>query len=425
MFKLFPNSWGEKNPDEFAKMASIVQEGMQRLQADANTRIPGVGFGIDALYNAFTESQIGVWFSHHNKFGFEKLYSDSGGLQIVTSGKKIDDSLKSKIYKAQSYADFAMCFDEIPVETVGVASSKTNRAVTNNKLFYPDRKKECAIKTAHNIREQIEIFDKIGTNTTVHYIIQGNTHQDMYEWFDDGIKVLEDEHFNRIGGIALADTCMGNGSMESIDMLVAYHRIHKDFDVSKTKKHVHLLGLGSVRRLLPFIYMMNSGFLPKDLTISFDSTTFSMSFVMGNFFDDNGDVVRNNSQDIRRMFHSIYQYFGDIYRKYVPNLDEDHFIEHITKEVRSLANIVNNARVDIQALVRANTVLTCAWYVLGFIAQVNRALEQAKYDRSSVGMLQFVKDYDDYLAWHREFGRFVSSNRIRRDQPVTLDNFFV
>lgn len=425
MLRLMPSSWEKENPDEYAKVVGMIQEGMRRLRADADKSIPGAKFGIDLLFNAYTEKDFGGWLRQHDTFGFDKLYADSGGLQIVTAGKKVDDKLKAEIYGIQSRADFAMCFDEIPAGTVGVADSKSNRSQTGNKLYYPGRKKETATKTAHNIREQIEILDKFGTNTTVHYIVQGNTHQDMYDWFDDGTKVLTDTHFNKVGGIALADTCMGNGPMESIDMLVAYYRIHKDFGVGKTKKHVHLLGLGSVRRLLPVIYLMNSGLLPKDLTISFDSTTFSMSYFMGRFTDSNGNKVQGDPREIRRMFHMVYQYFGDIYRKYIPELDEEHFIDHVTKEIRSLAGAINNARPDIQALVRANITLTDCWQVLGFIAQVNRTLEQAKHDRSGIGMLQFVKDYDDYLAWRREFGRFVPSSRIKREQLLTLDNFFV
>jgi hypothetical protein len=425
MLRLMPSSWEKENPDEHAKSACMVKEGMQRLRKDAADRIPEMKFGIDILFNAYTEKETGAWLRKHDTFGFEKLYADSGGLQIVTAGKKVDDALKSEIYSIQSNADFAMCFDEIPASTVGVADSKSNRSQTGNKLYHPTRKKETAIKTANNIREQIEILDKLGTNTKVHYIIQGNTHQDMYEWFDDGSKILTDSHFGKVGGVALADTCMGNGPMESIDMLVAYHRIHKEFGYEKVKNHVHLLGLGSVRRLLLAIYLMNSEFLPKDLTISFDSTTFSMSYFMGRFIDSNGNKIQGDPREIRRMFHMVYQYFGDIYRKYVPDLDEDHFIDHVSSEIRSVADTLNNARSDIRALVRANITLTNCWQILGFIEQVKKIIEISKHDNTPLGMLKYVKDFDDYLHWHREFSHFVPSKRINRESGACLDNFFV
>jgi hypothetical protein len=425
MLRLMPSVWEKENPEEYSKIVGMIKEGMQRLRADSSTQIPEIKFGIDLLFNAYSEKEFGGWLRKYDIFGFDKLYADSGGLQIVTAGKKVDDSLKSEIYAIQSQADFAMCFDEIPASTVGIADTKSNRSQTSNKLYHPSRKKETAIKTANNIREQIEILDKFGTETKVHYIVQGNTHQDMYEWFDDGARILTDAHFERVGGVSLADTCMGNGPMESIDMLVAYHRIHKEFGPEKIKKHVHLLGLGSVRRLLPVIYLMNSGMLSRDLTISFDSTTFSMSYFMGRFIDSEGNKIQGDPVEIRRMFHMIYQYFGDIYRKYVPDLDEEHFIDYVSREVRSVADTINNARMDIQALVRANITLTNCWQILGFIAQVKKILERAKHDNSPIGMLQFVRDFEDYQEWRREFGRFVPSNRIKREQLVTLDNFFV
>jgi hypothetical protein len=424
MFSL--NSCGREmdNPEEYIKFAEMVKEGVDLIRTDINKKIDGVKFGMDVLFNAFTEKYVGEWLRKYDTFGFEKLYADSGGLQIVTLGKQIDDEMKYKIYGTQSCADFAMCFDEIPVRVVNAFDSKSNRTVIGNRLYYPSLKKESAIKTANNIKEQIEILDKFKTDTLVHYIVQGNNHQDMYEWFDDGVKILTDKHFEKIGGVSIGFVCLGNGQLESIEMLVGYHRIVKDFGIEKTKKHVHLLGFGSVKRLLPVLYIMKSKLLPDDLTISFDSTSFSMSYIMGRFTDDEGKEVGKDPEDVRRMFEKVYNYFQDIYHKHVPNLDKEKFIDHLVKEVRSIANTINNAPDDMRPVVHANTVLTTCWQLVGFAEQVKRILQKAENDNSPLGMIKHVKDFNDYEAWHREFGKFVKSNRVKRESFVTLDNFF-
>ena len=425
MLRLNKSTWETANSDEFAQVKAMTIEGMQRLRADIKHKVHGSDFGIDILFNAYTEKDMGERISENDNFGFEKLYADSGGLQIVTAGKSVDDSLKANIYGIQSHADFAMCFDEIPCGNKAgmIVDSKSNRSNTGNKVYFPGRKTETATKTANNIREQIETLDKFGTNTVVHYIIQGNTYEDMVEWFDDGTKVLTEDHFKRVGGLALADTCMGNGPLESIDMLVAYHLIHKQFGVERIKTHVHLLGLGSVRRLLPVLYLMKSGFLPNDLTISFDSTTFSMSYFMGRFTGSNGQKVQQGEANYKAMFHDVYKYFGDIYHKYVPACEEGVFVDHVVKEIRSLADSINNAHDVIAPVVRANITLTLCWQILGFIENINKAIDHSKHDNSPMGRLQHVKNMDDYMEWKAQFGNRVASSRITRE-GATLDAFW-
>lgn len=426
MIRVNKSSWEDENPEDWIKVRSMITEGIQRLQGDIKHRIEGTTFGMDILFNAYTEKDMGERIATLDKFGFEKLYADSGGLQIVTAGKTVDDSLKASIYQTQSVADYAMCFDEIPVRNIeGVAvDSKSNRSQTGNKHYLPELKHASATKTAENIREQIEVLDKFGTPTTVHYIVQGNTHDDMLEWFADGAKVLTPDHYKKVGGLALADTCMGNGPMESIDMLVAYNRIRGEFGEEYTKNHVHLLGLGSVKRLLPVFYMMNSGLLPKNMTISFDSTTFSMSYFMGRFLDSSGHKIEKGEHAYRKMFHEVWKYFGDIYTKYAPECDEQEFVDHVVKEIRSLADSINNSHDRIAPVVRANITLTICWQILGFIKNVEHALNHAKYDRSPLGLIQDVTSFEEYQQWQAKHGHKVRSMRIKRKFNNTIDDWF-
>lgn len=418
MLRLNKSKWEDANPVEAQKVIDMTRAGLERLRADVKTMIPGVDFGLDLLFNAYTEKDMGQRIAAYDNFGFEKLYADSGGLQIVTTGQKVSDELKETIYKTQSCSDFAMCFDEIPCgpkEGTG-HDGKSSRSNTESKVYYPSRLAATAQKTAHNIREQIEALDKEDTTTVVHYIIQGNTYQDMVEWFREGTKILTPDNWKRVGGLALADTCMGNGPLESVDMLVAYHLIRKEFGVEMTKNHIHLLGLGSVNRLMPAMNLVKSGFLPKDITISFDSTTFSMSYFMGRFLKSDGTKIDGGSHNYRQMFHDVWEYFGDIYKQHVPEVDEHEFIEHVVTQIRSLAEAINSSNDDpFNPIVRSNITLTDCWQVLGFIKNLKAAIDVE--DNTPIGRLRLMTDMDGpygYHQWRNDFKKFVKTKRITR-----------
>jgi len=74
-------------------------------------------------------------------------------------------------------------------------------------------------------------------------IVQGNRWEDMVEWFDYIVGEIPASLQHRIAGIATADTCMGNGELESIEMLRAVRAIHDRYGPAYTN-HVHLLGVG-------------------------------------------------------------------------------------------------------------------------------------------------------------------------------------
>ncbi len=423
MLRICPSGWANENIDDHNLLVEIITEGVKRLSEDANKRLKSSKFNIDVLFNAYTEKDVGNFIKDNGSFGFGKLYADSGGLQIVTAGMTIDDSLKSNIYATQSIADYAMCFDEIPCITVSSSGGKGNRAQTTNKLYIPSRKLETALKTANNIKEQIEILSGYNDKTNVHYIVQGNTYQDMVDWVIAGCGVLEKDHFDRIGGLALAGTCMGNGTLESVDMLVAYHNLNNILGPEKIKKHIHLLGFGSVSRLVPAIYLSRSGFINDDVTISFDSSSYSMSYYMGRFNDINGKLL-TGPQGLKKIFHEVYQYFGDIYEKYIPNLNEEEFLIHVLSQSRSVADTLNNEPDGLRGLSRANIALSCLWQVLGFVEQLNKLIDYSEYDNTGLGRLQQITNMADYHNWLSEFGKYIPSKRIAREKSVDVCNFF-
>jgi queuine/archaeosine tRNA-ribosyltransferase len=190
-------------------------------------------------------------------FKLPKLYSDSGGLQMALYGKPIDTKARAKIYKVQEdYSDLAFCFDDIPIRML--ESSGVARLEVKNKYFDPSLLKEKALKTADNIKEQIAYFKEHGRKTKVFAIVQGNCADTFTDWGNYLFDHLTDAELDDVFGIALADTCAGNGLLETIQMSQALHRIDAP---ERIKQNVHYLGIGSITRMMPVIELAHTPIL--------------------------------------------------------------------------------------------------------------------------------------------------------------------
>lgn len=453
--RLMPSTFEKNNEEEYAILAAAVKEGIKQLRDDVAKK----NVKMSILFNAYTEAAFDEWLRKWDIFGFESLYVDSGGLQVVTTGKQADETLKREVYTVQQNSDFAMCFDEIPCGNKMIEkelNTKSNRSRTDNKLYFPDRAEACARKTARNIREQIETLADLGSNTKVMYIIQGNNSNDMVEWFRYGVQELDAWHWDHIGGVALADTCIGNGPQESVEMLHAYHRIRREFTNEYTKDHIHLLGVGSVRRLLPIIQFEKGGFLPSNLRVSFDSTTFSMSYVMGRYhFEDEridynglepisgempdqpskGGRVKSDKMWAGIVFRAVMNYFDALYTHHFPGVNRDEVLVHLLDSNRSVADTINNAGKHFSTMVRTNIPLLNCYQILLFADQIHRALT-SNYDisrlrpqeRNAFLGLAGVRDLRDYDDWARSNHKWLGMTRTRitrsGETAFTIDTQF-
>ena len=416
MIKLQPTIVGKQEPAEYLKFRRTVVDAVNMLRKDVVNLIPGVSMDIDLLFNAYTEEKFGEHIRENESFGFSKLYADSGGLQIVTQGKQVSDELKKSIYATQSVADFAMCFDEIPTRSIKpTTGGGGSRSQVSDKMYFPTQSKECAIKTAHNINEQCRIISGLTDKSKVLYIIQGNTDQDMFEWFSHGVEVLD--NFDTIGGLALADTCIGNGVLESVDMFIGYKRIYDAFGDSVAKKHIHLLGVGSVNRLMPTLWVKDS-MLHSDITVSFDSTSASMTYMMGKFVWPTG--VTCKKQQWGQYMSSVIEYFWPVLTKNFGDIDKAKFHDHIMKNIMSTADTANKCEYGVH-VGQAFVAITILYQILGFVSQLNQAMAQMQHSNGALSMLQNIKTHDDILHWKRQYSKYVSTARIQREPGVTLD----
>lgn len=387
---------------------------------------------LSMLFNAFTEkgfTKPGRGFQMYDWLGSDGVYSDSGGLQIVTTGKTITPELKQKIYETQMVSDYAMCFDVIPLSSTSISQNSNERTNIGNKVFEDHKFPESALATADNIKEQIAYFRTHKAKTKVIIIVQGNTPEDMKFFYDTIAAKLTEEDYEHVGGIAVADTCMGNGELESIKMLHAAHLIAQDCHDS-VKSHVHFLGIGSLYRLRPVVYLVRSGFLKTFKRISYDSTSHTSCYDMG-LIKLNGTCKSYGTHRTRlaeEVFEGVYNCFkptfdqlGDYaqYHKVVFGPSGD-------SALKFTALRENGKSLGTESHIMAMLVKTAhTYYQIQNFMMRSEDIWGETPDNTPVGHLLTVKDEADIARWYQNFTAHVSSHDIRRRSDIpslsTLD----
>ena len=155
MMGIFAPSGEEPWFPEYANTAkSLMNDLNKHIDLTCKNSLPNVSM----LYNAYTEEGFIPRFKTFDNFNAKSLYADSGGLQIVTAGRQVSPEIKMDVYKKQAIADYAMCFDEIPLISVTKVRTRNERSNTRNKVFIEDNMIESALATGRNIKEQTTYF---------------------------------------------------------------------------------------------------------------------------------------------------------------------------------------------------------------------------------------------------------------------------
>lgn len=409
----------------------ILLEIPDTVKADLSNYSKNSNPMLSMLFNAFTEKgfvnnpQKG--FQLYNWLNSEAVYADSGGLQIVTTGKTITDEIKKQIYKTQTVADFAMCFDVIPLTSTSIFQTSNERSNTGNKIFEDHLFAESAKKTALNIKEQVAYFRETNAKTKVVIIVQGNTPQDMKFFFDTIAHELTEEDYQHISGIAVADTCMGNGELESIKMLHAAHLISQDCHEA-VKSHIHFLGIGSLYRLRPIINLIKSGFLKSYKRISYDSTSHTSCFDMG-LIKLNGTCRSYGTHKTilaEEVFDDVYGYFKNTFDKLINYKQYRHIVfgKDETSPLKFTAIRENSRELGGDGHIAGMLVKAAHTYY-----QIQNFMKRAEdiwgeeNDYTPSGHLLNIRDEHDILQWYSNFSSHVSSHGIkRRSEIATLSN---
>ena len=386
------------------------------------------------LYNAFIEKEFGEFFKGvYRGKGVNQIYADSGGLQMITLGKTITPQLKQEVYNNQgSYSDCAMSFDEIPVS---LKSTRSSRSDTSSKYFDREKFEWCARESGKNIRDQIETFLKMKSEARPFFIAQGNDLESYVRWTELALEEIPKELHERIGGVALGAVALGTGTLEDCKRAFYYTQL----PLSQTTHHFHLLGVGSVSRLLPVIAMQNHP-VYQDTLISYDSTTHTSGVQMGRYYgpdfqwitpgrlfrDDEGKYqTENGGQGAED-----YKFINADVRKYVKDyiVDDDFFMEAMNVPVRAYQKLHNgNYMPPLEAF--------SAYFVgstMNFIRHVDAVtqdftlahglVDETTY--SAINDMRNVKTKQDFEHWLRHAGTSLDSTPIEDGQPASLPEDF-
>jgi uncharacterized protein YktA (UPF0223 family) len=370
------------------------------------------------LYNSWTEKTFGKTFKEQYKDSVDKIYCDSGGLQLITQGRTITDVEKNQVYANQSkFGDIGFSFDEIPVSFSGGKSARLDLA---NRWFDWDKFEDCAKLTGQNVAKQITTFLDEKSTCKPLFIAQGNCLETYQKWTELALKEIPKEHHKYIAGVAMGAAALGHGRLEDIQR--AFYFTQLPIDISNN--HLHLLAVGSTTRLLPNIVFVQNG-VYKDIHISYDSTTHSSGIHMGRTYLDQRNF------EFPRHFDKI------IWQKMYDNLINNDFHPELT--IEEYYKSMNMASKKYEAkfgsripLIKSYVATTCAG-VANFINHVEECYASKKEllklaDRQNSHLifnsLYEVKNLDDFNYWEKEIGRFVKSHSVATDKKNNLEEFF-
>lgn len=291
------------------------------------------------LFNAFQEESDGKFLLENNKLNHLFTYSDSGGLQAARRNMVIDDVLKERIYTVQhKFSDIAMTFDEMPFRSIE-ANAGTSIMGNSTRCYIRELIESSAKHSAQHIIKQIEMFDKLESNTKIVPIIHGfrpskpyfrgesdNTYVDYAKYMFDEI----DNSSKHIHGLSIASLTTNADNRVGILKVVDYiPRTLASREIpDENLEHVHLLGLASPQRILPILALAKHGLIDNRVKrISFDSTAITKASTVGRVYknydeyknpDQNKDYhpeltlqsYKNpNAKNVRQYYRQIHKYF--------------------------------------------------------------------------------------------------------------------
>jgi len=371
------------------------------------------------LFNAFTEEKIGAALQIYKK-AFYSIHSDSGGLQIVTLGKKMTPELYDKVYATQAkYSDIAMSFDEIPVITRGQSSMGSTRT----RFFDASKIDEMARKSGKNITRQIQFFLDEKSKAKPFLIAHGNCRESFIQWVETMYDEIPSHLHKHIGGISISGVALGKGTLEDIQK--AYYA--KDF--LQYTKNIHLLGVGTTSRILPFLVLENSGYYGQDVHLSYDSTTQTAGIIRCKSHVNGVEDVfgRIMSVKFERKYKEVDALVGLANR----GIDVDTFFR--TMRDKNMAYLKNKDGTFNEERVKNYATIILGWFMssvddlTGCINRFSRSMDEALHFAEKFGISREIstifkiKDIETFEEWSKSHRHVIKSEKIEHHNAGTLE----
>tara|TARA_Y100000389_G_scaffold200355_1_gene240596 strand:+ start:164 stop:1432 length:1269 start_codon:yes stop_codon:yes gene_type:complete len=400
---------------EDPKLVAVINDMLDKILGGKNGKYT---HDISILFNAFGEKAFGQRLQVY-KDHIKNLHADSGGLQIITLGKTITPELKEEVYEVQANgSDVGMCFDEIPVTLTGLRSERNS---TTDRIFDRENFEDYARKTGQNIKKQIEIFKKEESDCRPFLILQGNDVDTYLKWYEYVMDEIPKEDQHRVGGIALGAAALGTGPLEDVQRAFIASQIpwHSE------KMHLHILGVGSIRRLIPYLIFQQSG-LYKNIEISYDSTSHSRAVETGAFF------LNQNVIKYGREYSDIYRIlFEEVMSHYDMGTSKDVFYDALNLATKDWLEKYDT--LEYWVICRMATIFASIANFMKYLETMIHSKDNIlKYsEKIKLGTqyraLYAVNNRSDFDLWYNDqyLGREIKSTPILDTAPNTLEDLFV
>lgn len=373
---------------------------------------PNHTFGL--LYNAWTETSIGKTFKENFEDFLDVLQADSGGLQVITRGLTITDEIKNNVYESQAkHSNMAMSFDEIPVSFEG----KSIRGDTKNRFFDKNNFENCARSTGRNIKNQIKKFIEMDSTSNPIFIVQGNDFETYMRWTEYALNEIPEDHHKYIKGVAMGAAALGQGPLEDIQRAFFFKQLP-----FKTN-HLHLLGVGSVIRLIPNLIFIQNGYY-NEVYMTYDSTSHTSGLSYGNYYFDEKFLYFTRHYD-KKIYEIIK---NDICSRFDIDVTPEHLHEILNMPSKAYeakhGNRILYIKVFIAMLLKS---------IINFKSHVDLCLGNKDVLRKSLGKNSALNSYmalynvhttDDFRHWMKHCSANVPSDSISDVRPATLKGLF-
>lgn len=370
------------------------------------------------LYNGHTEQSFGPRFNKNHVGHVRSIYSDSGGLQILTQGLSITDAMKNKVYDNQGkWSDYGMSFDEIPVQFDG---ETTSRNAVEGRWFDSDNFTQKAKETGKNLNDQINLFRDMKSGCKPLFITQGNCLQTYKDWTTIALDQLEGDNIEYIGGVAMGAAALGPGPLEDIKRAFYYTQLPGLDHLN----HIHLLGVGSVKRLAPMLMMIRSGLYKKDTRVSYDSTSHTSGPHVGGYYTTK---MNGYNRDVTKPFYDIM--YDDIKRVCGDNfyLDRETFKIAINNGIntykemgRDPIEVVNAFQMHIMASI--DNFMSHVYRCYNSEEEILKLMKGRQ--KTAIQAIKYIRDANDFFEWENVHGRYIKSKSYPDQKINTLEGLF-
>ena len=371
-------------------------------------------FGV--LFNALVEKKNGENIKKYLDGVVNSIHADSGGLQMVTLGLKSGDEEKLNVYKTQAeYCDIAMSFDEIPV-----IASKSSTTDYGGRTYDESLLEMSAVKTGQNLLKQIEYFNSVGTSAKPLMIVQGNCYDTYMRWTDAVMSQIPQDMRDCIGGVAIGAAALGSGDLEEVEKSIIMANLPGNFN------HYHILGVGSISRLLPTLVLMRGGVFDGK-HISYDSTTHSSNTARGTYqryYNDYIKLVSYPTGEEMPVHHAVLDDMCSIIGDLGGIASRELYLECMLNGGGYFTEMDRAKDFNI-----GRTAL-CIASIINFCRNVEDIIDPKNdfsrftNNRSYLESFSTVRTKSDYDYWFRHVGRFLKSNRVESKDDSNLDFFF-